>query len=462
MSEAHSPAAASTCRRRAGRALALAAALALLPLAAARAEWDWKAIPTASVEGTYESNPDNIDDDSNAVKDDAYIGTLGLNLRVEGTSGRGRAVIDPSFRLKESWANDSNRQLDGNEVSIPASVTFAGRRSQTQVAAGYSQYPSRYSDYQVVDPNQPLPPGGVGCDVNVAGRCQFDETQSRWYVGPAYTYNFSPRLLLNLNAQFSSVTYDKARFTGRFDYDYLYGTASLVRVLEPKHRVSLEFNASQYTADRPGSELENDTTTLGFTVGYEFQWSEQTSVNVAAGSSLSDLEFSGRLTNGGLPCFDPEQQEFVLCTTKGEDTNFVGELFIRQRIGENITGQLGVSREIQPNSDGAQVLVDSINLFLDRNLSDRLRAFGGASYIDQEAVGARSEGILRQRFDRQYGRVEGGLEYRLTERWTIRGQYSYYLDNQKASLVSGAGSSDYESSNNIVSLSTRYQFVGIR
>lgn len=440
---------------------ALLVALAILPLAA-RAEWAWSAIPSVTLDGTYETNPDNYSDDSTSPKDDAYIGTVALNVRMEGRTGQGRVVFDPLYRMKESWANDSNRQLDGNELFLPAFWVHSGLRSQTQVSAGYSQYPSRYSDYQVVDPNQPLPPGGLGCEVTVDGRCQVNETQSRWYFGPTWSWSFSPRLRMDLSAQISEVTYDKAEFTGRFDYNYLYGTAGLTRILAPQHRINVELNASQYSADQPASQVENDTTSIGFTVGYEYQYSAQTSFNVSAGSSYSDLKFSGRLTNGGLPCFDPNSEEFVLCETRGDDTNFIGEMYVRREFGDEITGQLGISRELQPNSDGAQVLVDTANLFLDRDLSDRLRLFGGLRYIKQEAVGARSEGILRQRFDREYGRIELGSEYRITDRWSVRGQYSYYLDKQRASVLSGDASSEYEADNNIISLSTRYQFVGIR
>lgn len=443
------------------RAVALLALL-IAPLQPALAAWTWSTVPSLSLDASYETNPDNLSDQSDVDKDDAYIGALGLSARVSGVSGTTRVFTAPLVRFREAWANDSNRQLDGDDIVIPASVTWSGLTSETIIAGGFSKLPSRDADYQVANPNEPLPPGGVGCNVDTSGRCRIEESQIRWYVGPTYRYRISPRTLLDLSAQYASTTYDEAEITGRFDYDYFYGVASLARIVKPRHRINFDLNASQYTSDQPGSTVENDTTNLGFTIGYEYQFSEATTINASAGSSFSDIKITGAPTTGGLPCLDPDTNEFVTCKTTTEDTNFVGELFLRQRLGDTITAQLGASREIQPNSDGAQVLVDTLNGYIEREIRRRFTAFGGATYLKQEAVGSRSEGILRQRFDREYFRVEAGMRYNFSERWSIRAQYNFYLDQQKSTLTSGAFSQELDIDNNVLSLTMRYDFMPIR
>jgi len=449
-------------RPRATVAAAALFALLVAPPEPAEAAWTWTTVPSLALDASYETNPYNISDQSDVELDDEYIGALGLSARISGVSGTARVFTAPLVRFRQSWANDSYRQLDGDDIVIPASVAWTGRRSETSISGGFSKLPSRDADYQVANPNEPLPPGGVGCNVDTSGRCQIKESQIRWYAGPTWRHSISERTLLDLSAQYSSTSYDEAEITGRFDYDYVYGVASLARIVKPRHRLNIDLNASQYTSDQPGSTVENDTKNLGFTVGYEYQFSETTTINASAGSSYSDIKITGALTTGGLPCLDPETNEFVTCKTTTEDTNFVGEIFMRQRLGDTITTQLGASREIQPNSDGAQVLVDTFNGYIEREIRRRFTAFGGATYLKQQAVGARSDGVLRQRFDREYSRLEAGLLYNFSERWSIRGQYNFYLDQQKSALTSGQFSQELDIDNNVLSLRMSYTFMPIR
>lgn len=432
--------------------------LLVLPVSAFGAAWE--IVPRIGTEVSYETNPDNTSRQSE--EDDGYILALVGAANIRFATPRSSGTFEPLLRLRQSYGNDGNNQLDGTDFLLPLTASYSGQRSQTSMSVGYSQLPSREADYQVVDPNSPLPPGGVGCDVDIRGRCRVDETQSRWYVNPGYSYYLSPRLVASANAAYSETRYDESDITGRFNYEYVTGSASITRTLAEQHNISASVNASRYEADQDGGPLTNTTETTGVSLAYEYALAPNTSVTVAGGISVSDFTIEGRATVGGLPCLDPDLNEFVLCKTKGQDTNFVGELFLRQKLDESITTQFGVSRSVQPNSDGAETTVDLANAFIERKISPRLRASAGFSYTKQDAIGSEEIELLRQRFDRTYYRLSLKTSWNLTRHWVVGAGYEYYIDDQSLFTPLGLGDSSIDSRNQIYSLSMQYVWPAIR
>jgi hypothetical protein len=439
----------------------LSSALALvILLPAVTSAQSWEVIPIVGTEISYETNPDNASDAD--AEDDAYIVSAAANLRITRATQQASLYAEPEVRLRESFGNDGNSQLDGTDFLIPVTAALRGRRSLTSLGVGYTLLPSREADYQVVNPNEPVPPGGVGCGVDIRGRCRVDETQSRWYFNPGFSYSWSPRLQFSVSGGYSATRYDEAEITGRFDYDYGYASSSLSWSLNPQNRISVSANASRYTADQERGQLENTSETAGISLGYEYAISSTTSIIASGGVSASNITLSGRTFVDGLPCFDPSTNTFVLCETEGTDTNFVGELFLRQRLDQSITTQIGASRSIQPNSDGAETTVDTVSAYAQRDITSKLEVSAGVSYIDQEAVAAETLGVLQQRFDRTYYRLELGTSWRLTPRWTIRGQYNHYLDEQSVETPSGAFNQSLNIRNRILSLQVQYVAPGFR
>lgn len=432
------------------------AVMALVP-AGAMGATAWELTPRFGTELSYETNPSNTSRRSD--EDDVVILMVVPEARMAWRSQKSSLNFNPQLRFRDDYGNDSNYQLDGTDVLLPASARYRGLRSEANVGLGYSQIPSREADYQVVNPNTPLPPGGVGCAVDARGRCKVDETQTRWYINPGYTFNVSPRSVVDVNGGFTTIRYDEAEITGRYDYDYINGSLSFTRLLTEQHRLSLSFNADRFEADQDIGSVKNTTDTLGVSLGYEYALSPATSLTVSGGASVSDFSIDGRVTVGGMPCFDPNTDQFVLCETKGEDSNFVGELFLRQQLDEAITAQVGISRSIQPNSDGAKTTVDYATAFIQRSFSQRLSATAGVSYTKQEAIGASDIELLRQRFDRDYYRLELGTSWQLSRNWSISGKYTYYFDDQSVVTPIGVGNQSVDSRNHIFGLG--FQYVGL-
>lgn len=402
--------------------------------------WTWELQPSVDTGVSYETNPDNVSEGSR--EDDAYIASLRGKLRVMAMTADSKLQIDPSVRLREDWDNDSSLQLDSTDFSLPLSFTTRGRRSETSVSAGFSLIPSREADYQVTDPNLPPPPGGVGCDVDNRGRCQVDEMQTYWHVGPSFSYDLTPRTQLSAQGRYTEVSYDEARITRRFDYDYSLASLSLLHMLHPRHKVNVAASFARYDARQPGSLLENKTDTTSVSVGYEYVFSAETSVNLNLGSSSNDYKAT-------VYCINPAPPPLLTgCTREGNDDSFVGELFLVQKFPDRISTRIGVSRQVQPSSDGAQVTADNFTAFAERDLSPRLRVSAGISYIDQEAIGSESV-TVRQRLDRSYARLDLGLRWQLSRHWFARVRYAYNTEDYdvRDDLVS---SSSIDTRNQIV------------
>lgn len=408
----------------------LAAALTVPELSLA---WTWQAVPVIDTYLSYETNPDNFAEQT--LEDDAFFLAVGGALRMAAATPQTSIAFEPKVRFRESWGNDGNSQLDGNDIVLPLDIGTQWSRAALSLSGNYSRLPSREADYQVVNPNEPLPPGGVGCSVDASGRCTIDEYQESWNVGPGFRYSLTPLTSIDLSGSVASTTYTDAEITNRFDYDYSYASVGLSRTINPKHRVSVSSNLSRYEADQASGTARNRTDSTGFSLGYEYLLSDSTSINASAGASFSDFRASGLATIDGLPCLNPSTGQFVSCTTESEESSFVGELFLIQQLGKSITTQVGISRELQPNSDGAQTTTDQATVYVQRNLTQRLQLSGGISYIMQEAIGADALEVLRQRFDRDYARVELAVRWQLARSWYLNGQYAYYTEDYNVNTL---------------------------
>ncbi|MCK6371934.1 MAG: hypothetical protein L6Q83_11555 [Gammaproteobacteria bacterium] len=420
----------------------------------------WQVTPSVETAVTYETNASNTSDSS--AEDDAYIVAFSPAARFERSTPRTEVTFSPRLRLRQDYGNDTNDQLDGTDIFLPVVTQLSGQRSRASLNASYTQLPSREADYQVADPNSPLPPGGLGCDVDARGRCRIEETQSNWALAPSFQYSLSPRFLFGTSVGYQAIRYSEAELTGRFNYDYYFGSMSLTRLLTEKHQIGIGLNAARFDADLEGRPVTNTTETTGFSVNYDYALSPTTSLTVAGGLSVSDFTITGRTTVDGLPCFDPDLNQFVLCDTKGDDKNFVGELRFRQEIDDTITTQYSISRSIRPNSDGAETTFDQATAFVTRDLTRRWQVNAGATYTSEKAIGADNIALLRQRFDRDFARLDLGTSWRISRQWVINGRFSHFIDDQSFVNPLGFGDSSRVSRNDVVSVRVTYTGDPIR
>jgi hypothetical protein len=424
--------------------------LCLAPAAGYALTWDY--VPTVILGARYETNPSYVAD--NDLEDDAYSGVLDLSASLRGEADRARLTFRPRVRFTEYTGAENSDALDQFDWFLPLDGTWGGQRAQYAFAAGYSDISSRESEIRLSDPNEPGQPGSSGRVVIV------DEDQERWYVAPSATYLITPRDQLGLTLSLDDVTYDKAELTNRSNYEAGSAGVSWTRSLGIKTRASASVTVDAFRAEQPGSPVENETISYSAEIGYEYAWSDVTTVGLTVGASYSDVSVTGlevidddqNPTTPPVPCFDPQQQALVPCELETDDQNFVGQLFLRQKPAETITTELSVSRSIQPNSDGAQVTQDVARVFVSRDFTPRFGGRIGGTYVRQEAVGSEN-GTLGDRFDREYMQAEVGVTWRLSRSWAIGAAYNFSSDEQKGGIASST-------TNNTVNVQLRYQGLG--
>jgi len=390
----------------------------------------WDVIPRASLGALYESNPRSESDSSR--EDDAYALTGALQADIRGATDTTSILLQPRVQAASYSGTARAEDLDYEDYYFPLSITWTEQLAQYRLGGGFSRQSTR--SFPSVDPNQPTDP---------STRLPFDdEYQERWSISPSAIWQVNPRNSLSVALSADDIEFTDAAQRGRFNYKTVLASATWSTSLSQQHIVSFGSNINAFFAEIPGTTIENDTVSYGANVGYEYVWSESTSVGATLGAAKSEITVKGlpAISTPGypfpLPCLDPEQNEFVLCELKTDDENFVGELFFRRRNAQTITTQLSASRYIQPSSDGAQVTLDTINGYLTKDFSQMLSGTVGASYTRQEAIGANNEdGIIVQRLSRDYLSTSASLNWRLSRSWQIQGEYAFYRDEQTSGFT---------------------------
>ncbi len=402
-------------------ALVAAAVWGLLPGPAGAVVWEYT--PSLAVGALWESNPRGVSDSS--LEDDGYAGTVDARLDVVGRTRIDTLGFRPRMTAASYQGTARASDLDYFDYFLPVTARRTGQRTELGFDGGFSRTSTR--SFPAVDPNDPS--GGE------TSRPRVDEYMERWWLAPELSWQLRAQDVISVALSYDDVRFTEAELSRRTDYEAGNIDLTWTRLLAPQHKVSITLNASGFESQLPGSTIENDSLSYGGYLGYEFAWSEATTIGGTAGASRSEVTVKGlpfiMTPLGPLPCFDPVQNVFVLCEMETDDRNFVGQLYLRQQTAETITTELSISRSIQPNSDGAQVTVDSARAYLSKRLTAMLDGSIGVTWSSQKAVGADNvEGNFGRRFDRDYWSTQATLGWRLNRTWTLRAEYAFYLDER--------------------------------
>jgi hypothetical protein len=401
---------------------------------------DWQFVPRASIGAGYETNPRGASKSSR--EDDAYAGVGTAELRMSADTTTSRYSFSPRADGSIYSGTERSSDLDYLNYYLPLGFQWRRQMSRYDIDGGYSKISTR--SFPSIDPNNPT--------LTPTQQALLDEYMERWDVSPRAVFQISPRDLLDLSMQLDDVTFSESRITGRSDYKAASLDSTWTRSLNPRQQLSLTANASAFLSEIRATQIENDTLSYGLYAGYEYLWSDSTSLGVTAGAAHSEIEVSGLpgvpTAFGLLPCFDPVSSRLVNCTIKSDDENFIGQAFLRSRAGETITTELRVGRSIEPSSDGAQVTQDTFRAYISKELSAHLSMSAGGTYSKQRAVGRDEYTNVTQRLSREWWSAQAGVGWKLSRTWQIRADYAYYLDEYDRP--------DYEVSRHRVDITLQY------
>jgi opacity protein-like surface antigen len=406
--------------------LVAAAALAFPPGAGAA---DGYFLPQASAESRYNDNWRLAPDEGQQEE----ISALGTFLELSSQFGwrTQRSDLSLTPRLRSSFFADS--EDDDRLASNDKYLLFSGYRDTetsryavTGESADESVLTSEIADLDSDDP---------GDDVGDTGRLDVQNDRQRIIVRPSWSYRYSEQTELGLGYRYTDVSYDNELVTRQVDYTDNEASFNFGRQMTPRTLLNTRLFAGRFEAD----EIGNQSDSTGIDFEFDRQMSERVTGTANIGAQRIESEFMDPLT--GLPVDE-------------SNTSLLFGLGLRTAVSEATNWNANLSRRVNPNGTGFLVQTDQLLLTLDHAFGPRLRGTLGTRMFRNEAVDD-NENV--QFTERDYARLEAGLEWSLTPTWSLFSRYSYTRQEfDRPPPVGGVPPGD-EASANAISIGIAYR-----
>ncbi|CAN5294027.1 hypothetical protein BH24PSE2_BH24PSE2_12750 [soil metagenome] len=371
----------------------LATAALALPLTAAAG--DGYFLPQVSAESRYNDNwrlqPDNRE----------QIDALGAYFDARATFGTRTPRSDVSItpRLRSSYFSDSidDDRLGSDDQFLSLNAYTASEQARWTFAGDYSNESVLTSELSDVDIDDPT------VDTGDTGRLDVRNERERIVVRPSWAYTYSPKTSFGSGYRFVDVSYDNELVTRQVDYTDHQVDAYLGRQINPRTLLTTRVFASRFEAD----QIDNETDSLGLNFELARQMTQRVRGSLNLGAQRIDAEFRNPAT--GMP-------------TSESNTAFLFGAGLRREVSEVSNWIAELSRRVNPNGTGFVVQTDQLLLSYRHAFSPRLRGNIGTRVFRIRSL---EDDVNVNFVDRDYARLEGGLDWALTQTWSIFGRYSY-------------------------------------
>lgn len=273
---------------------------------------------------------------------------------------------------------------DSTDYFLGAEFTDVTPRSRASIIADWSEEDVVRSELPFADVTTDLgQPDELG-----AGRIVERNRRDLYRLLPSYSYDFTQRYRMELDANYTEADYERTSATGQQDYRQ-YGASGGVGVLTSQ-RSSLMFRlvASRY-----------DTVTDADALGGEVEWGRDFT------------ETSRMYVRVGAQQTEPEDGE--------SDTNFIGG------VGGQWTSQrnrllLDLTRSVNATSAGTVVERHQVRFRLEHDVSPTVAVLLGIRAFRDEAIEEISSYPTRE-----YATAQTGVEWRWNRALSLRATYDY-------------------------------------
>ncbi len=398
--------------------------------------------------------------------DNNYGANVGAGALFQAVSDTSSLSVTPSVSLKQ-FSND------GTDVDQDSEDYFLDMRGDHRFNEKFSV--GAFLNYQnvgVVD--NELEDLGItfgGNDIASTGLLLANENFSREVIrfGPSITYIMSDKNSLSFGGGYTEATYDNQN-TDLSDYTNYSINASWIRQLSLTDQFIVSIFTSKNDPDlnnlelgsiadgRAPATLNNEIDETGVTFGYVRSFSDTLTGNISVGmrstkGDFPDLtDFDIRLSqpsadafNGGVtlidrldprlidPVFlnDPVNQEFLTGSSRAnldyqqgrvDNNGLVLAINFEKRYTDQTILTAGITRASVPTGRGL-VERDEFSFGGIHEYSDRITARGTLRYFSTESISEETLSFNSQSTDQL--RLEAGLDWRLTEFWTLGGGYTF-------------------------------------
>ena len=385
-SSRHAPAA----RAVVGTSLAAALTGACLSLAAAPAvATDYQFNPRVELAGGYDDNA-NLSTGADKIGASDAMADARVDLVARETNWQWRLTPE----VRGTWY-PSHSDLDSNGEFL----YLNGQRS----GARYTLSLDGYGASQTLLPSYlPTANLGTGLGITEPGTTLVTPASIRenlGYLSPSYTFAMTQRLSLDLNVNYTDVSFNHELAGSYADYQNVAGYAGLVLRVTPTGSLALRATGADFSPD-----FDRGTDTYGVEAQWDGKLSATKQYYLRAGVSRTDLSGSVASTSGSSASTN---------WSGGAGTQWtysLTEIFI------------DATRNVAPTGLGYAVNQNELRLRLARRFTPRFAGFIGARTIYQEPLlGTEAPNVRSQHYN--YGTT--GFEWRLQREFSIIGAYEF-------------------------------------
>jgi hypothetical protein len=407
------------CDRR--KALLVLACIGLVENVAA-AEWALK----GSLGQQLQYN-DNIA--LSTIRKDSVVGYL-LTPSLQAT--RKTKELDIAFAGQGDIRRYDDSRWDCNNYNLSSNNAYRTKRSVFNLTGGYSvscSYSQQIEDTGLLVPN----------------------SQSENYqLTPTWTWQWTPRDQLILNALYSKISYSNSRggvisntgidslnFSGNDTYAVNLGGN---HAWSPRLSLNgkLNFSNIQYTGSNTLTQNQ-----FGFQLGASYTINHYWAVSAGGGPVWVDSSGGTSLSLGNVANIN---------------------ISYKDQLSQFSTGY---SNSVNPSAIGQTLQTHSVFANYSYHLTQHLLLDLNSSFTLSKSIGGQSTDSPASQFDRNYFTGAAGITWELAKNWKLKGSYVYsWQDYQQAQNVQnsnvGTNLNVGTSDSNLVMLSLNYSWDGIR
>jgi hypothetical protein len=356
----------------------------------------WEVVPDITLEAETNDNPslNTVRTEETRRLENASRLLADALVRIRRAEPRGEIVLEPRVR-GDMYAEEEARLLESTDFFLRSNGVHRGQT----VRLGYS---ADLASEQIIGVEflETLPMDPIADDPSAVATTQvgINEQRTRVGIAPFVEIAMNSRSTVILDGYLVDVDYDLDQATSRTDF--------LERAIGGEYRRALgdqlgSFGVHVFATLYEASLNANNTDTRGVDFRYSRDMSELWSWNASVGTQRSDFAVNagGRRIRG----------------TEDTPTFAVG---ITKR-GERSTMRSELVRRMSPDSLGFVAPRDEIRVAWTRMMSARVRGRLGLRAIDAQGVPI----VLGS--DRQYGRLEVGVDWELRPTWSFVASYAY-------------------------------------
>ena len=411
------------CARRLGACLVVGCACVSHGM---RVYAEWEAVPDITLGAEMNDNPalnTIITPETQLLGDQSRL-LADAVVRIRKVEPRGEISFEPRVR-GDRYVEEQAEFLESTDLFLRSSGVHRGQT----VRLGYS---ADIASEQIlgVEFLETLPTDPIAEDPSAIATTQvgINEQRTRVGIAPFVEIAMNSRSTIILDGHLIDVDYASSQLGGRTDF--------LERSIGGEYRRLLgdqrgAFGVHVFASGYEAAVNANTTDTRGIDVIYSRDMSELWSWNASVGTQRADFAVNtgGRRVRG-----TQDTPTFAFGVTKR---------------GERSTMHSELARRMSPDSLGFVAPRDEIRIGWTRAMSARVNGRLGLRGIDAQGVPL----ILGS--DRQYGRLELGIDWELRPTWSFVASYAYASAESELEISEPAES-------NALTLGIRYHGRSVR